>query len=98
MALQIVVCTLTTAGIILLVWCVVGAFLLPVMSKNITAVYRASGDADDMEQAVRSVSWLRESGFIDIPMEILDYEMSEMARLRARKLEMEYSFVKFVSE
>lgn len=95
---QVLSCALATAGVILFLWCLVGSFLLPVAGQNLSAVYRAHADASDLEQTVRSFSWLRETGFLDMPLQIVDCGMNEAAALKAQKLAREHSYIQIVQE
>lgn len=98
MVWQVVSCALATAGIILFLWCLIGAFLLPVAGQNLVTVYRASGDASDLEQAVRGFSWLHETGLLDMSMQIVDCGMSESARQTAQKLALEHPYIQIVRQ
>ena len=98
MSWQIVSCVLAAAGLILFLWCLIGSFLLPVAGPNLTAVYRASADAPDLEQAVRSFSWLHETGMIDMPLQILDCGMDPHAAMRAERLAREHPYIQIIWE
>ena len=95
---QVLSCTLATAGLILFFWCLIGSFLLPVAGQNLVAVYRAFGDASDLEQTVRSFAWLHETGILDMPMQIQDCGMNQEAKLRADKLASEHPYIQIIQE
>ena len=96
MVWQVVACVLATAGLILFAWCLIGSFLLPVAGRNLTVVYRARGDAPDLEQAVRSLAWLRGTGMVDVPLQIVDCGMEQAARQRAERLARAHPFIQVV--
>ena len=98
MVWQVVACVLATAGLILFCWCLIGSFLLPVAGRNLTAVYRAGGDASDLEQTVRSFSWLRGTGMIEMPLRIVDCGMDEETRRLAERLARTHPYIQIVRE
>ena len=97
MVWQVVACVLATAGLILFCWCLIGSFLLPVAGRNLTAVYLASGDSTDLEQTVRSFSWLRGTGMIEMPLKIVDCGMDNEARRLAERLARAHPYIQIVA-
>ena len=93
---QVVSCVLAAAGILLFLWCLVGAFVLPVATPGLTAVYRARGEARDMEQAVRGFAWLRGTGVLEVPLQIVDCGMNEEARQRAEHLARRHPYIQIM--
>ena len=96
MVWQIVACVLASAGLLLFLWCLIGSFVLPVAGRSLTAVYRASGSAGDLEQTVRGFSWLRGTGMIDMPLQILDCGMDPQAAMLARQLAKEHPYIQII--
>lgn len=98
MVWQVVACVLATAGLILFCWCLIGSFLLPVAGRNLTAVYLASKDSADLEQTVRSFSWLRGTGMIEMPLKIVDCGMDEETRHLAVRLARAHPYIQLVRQ
>ena len=76
---QVVSCVLAAAGILLFLWCLIGAFVLPVATPGLTAVYRARGEARDMEQMVRGFAWLWGTGVVELPLQIQVFSEMSLA-------------------
>ena len=93
---QILSCVLAAAGVLLFLWCLLGAFVLPVETPGLTAVYRARGNAQDMEQMVRGFAWLRGTGVMDMPLQILDCGMDEEALRRAEHLARQHPYIQII--
>ena len=98
MVWQVVACVLATAGLILFCWCLIGSFLLPVAGRNLTAVYQAGRDASDLEQTVRSFSWLRGTGMIEMPLKIVDCGMDVETRRLAERLARAHPYIQIVGK
>ena len=65
MVIQITLCVLLILGFAWLLWMLSGALLTPVRSgrdTRITLVVQARGDAPELENLLRGIRWLRESG------------------------------------
>ena len=65
MVIQITLCVLLILGFAWLLWMLSGALLTPVRSSQdawLTLVIRVCGDAPELEQLLRGIRWLRESG------------------------------------
>ena len=93
---QVIASVLGAAGLILFCWCFIGSFLLPVAGRNVTAVYVAGKDAADLEQTVRSFSWLRGTGMIEMPLKIVDCGMDEETRRLAERLAGTHPYIQIV--
>lgn len=98
MVLEVISCTLVTAGVILFAWCLVGVFLLPVTGEDMVTQYRVSGSAEMLEQTVRSFTWLRETGMIDMPLQIIDCGLNEQGLLAVRRLAERHPYIQVVEE
>lgn len=72
-----VVCTLVLA---FAAWWFMGRFLRPVPGGRTRAVLPGSGDGDGLEQAVRSLLWLRSLGLLTCPIVIADTGLSREGR------------------
>lgn len=95
---QVICCTLATAGVILFAWCLVGTFLLPVAGADLTTQYRVQGEATELEQTVRGFTWLRETGVIDMQLQIVDCGLTEAARRRAALLAQQHDYIQLTKE
>ena len=93
---QIVSCVLAAAGVLLFLWCLFGAFVLPVATPGLTAVYRARGNAQDMEQMVRGFAWLCGTGMMEMPLQILDCGMDQDALQRAEHLARQHPYIQII--
>ena len=71
MVLQVIVCALAAAGVLLIVWCVVGRMLLPVDKRLVSVYVLRSGDIS-LEQTVRAFEWLCESNFMAGTLLVVD--------------------------
>jgi len=86
MAMEILSCVLAAAGALLFLWCLIGAFLLPVAGGDFTAVLRAEGGAEELEQTIRGFEWLRGTGLIDMTLQIVDCGLNAEGLETARRL------------
>jgi len=96
MVWQVIFCVLAAAGILLFLWCLAGTFLLPVAGDGMVIRYRASGGAPALEQTVRSFLWLRETGLIDMPLQIIDDGLDQEARGVAVRLAQKYPCIQLL--
>ncbi len=95
---QVVVCTLAAAGAVLCAWCLLGALLGPVGGVGAVICWRVAGEAPALEQTVRGVAWLRDTGLLDMPLELVDDGLTPPARERARRLAAAYSFIRLTGQ
>ncbi len=61
---QILLCALAAGGILLALWVLVGALLLPFSLRHSCMVIWVSDNCDRLEQQVRAFAWLMDSGFL----------------------------------
>lgn len=85
MVLQVIVCALAAAGLLLIVWCAVGRLLLPV-SGDAVSVYAINGSEKELTQTVRAFEWLCQSGLLAGTLYVLDDEGDEALSALAREL------------
>ena len=71
MVLQVIVCALAAAGVLLIVWCVVGHLLLPV-EKSLVSVYVLRGGDQKLEKTLRAFEWLCESNLMAGTLLVVD--------------------------
>ena len=94
-----IICGLLIAsGLFLILWCVCGKFLFPIKSERLHVQYNACNDASEMEQCVRGFIWLRETGFFQGDLTIIDTGLDEDARYRALALEKKHMFIHIISD
>lgn len=89
---------LAAAGLILLIWCAAGAILRGPGASELEAVYRCRGDAPALEQTVRRLVWLAESGLWAGSVRIVDCGLTQDARRRAEKLAARYGYIRLEVE
>lgn len=58
--LDLLLIFLAAAGVILVVWCLVGVLLQPVFGRGMVTLCFVRGDGRDLEGRVRIYGWLRE--------------------------------------
>ncbi len=64
MVWQILLCALAAAGLLLLVWAVVGTLLLPFSLGHSCMVIFVNGNERRLEQQVRAFAWLTNCGLL----------------------------------
>lgn len=96
MITKIVSCTLAAGGLLLFLWCLTGAFLLP--ARGFTLRCRACGDGEGLEQQIRGAAWLFDTGLIKGSLEIADCGLSSAGLDRARRLARSRRYIEIVPE
>lgn len=89
MVIQITLCVLLILGFAWLLWMLSGALLTPVRSgrdTRITLVVQARGDAPELENLLRGIRWLRESGTLMADVLLVDCGLTEEAAALAEWL------------
>ncbi len=84
MVSEIVICALAAAGVLLVVWALAAALLLP--AREDCVLVAVSGDAEDLQQRVRAYGFLRDTGMIRTRVLIVDCGLSECGRQAAERL------------
>lgn len=64
MVWQILLCALAAAGLLLLLWAVIGTLLLPFSMRHSCMVIFVDGNERRLEQQVRAFAWLTDCGFL----------------------------------
>ena len=75
MVIQITLCVLLILGFAWLLWMLSGALL-----TRITLVVQARGDAPELENLLRGIRWLRESGTLMADVLLVDCGLTDDAR------------------
>lgn len=89
MVIQITLCVLLILGFAWLLWMLGCALLTPVRSgrdTRITLVVQARGDAPELENLLRGIRWLRESGTLMADVLLVDCGLTEEATALAERL------------
>lgn len=89
MVIQITLCVLLILGFAWLLWMLSCALLTPVRSgrdTRITLVVQARGDAPELENLLRGIRWLRESGTLMADVLLVDCGLTEGAAALAERL------------
>ena len=87
MFIQITLCALLILGFAWLLRMLGCALLTPVRSgrdARLTLVIRARGDAPELEQLLRGIRWLRESGTLTAEVLLVDCALALCARAARR--------------
>ena len=82
MVIQITLCVLLILGFAWLLWMLGCALLTPVRSgrdTRITLVVQARGDAPELENLLRGIRWLRESGTLMADVLLVDCGLTDDA-------------------
>ena len=59
MLFDLVIVFLAASGVILIMWCLIGALLHPVFDENMVTYLPVRGDGADVERSVRAYAWFR---------------------------------------
>lgn len=64
MVWQIILCALAACGILLVLWVVVGAMLMPFAPKNSCMIFWVRGNEKRLEMQLRAYGWLLNTGLV----------------------------------
>ena len=98
--MELLIGGLAAWGLIMLLWTLLGAVLLPLSRRkdmNLTVILRGQGDAPLMERWLRGILWLRDMGLVWWNIVILSDRLDDSALHRARALEEKYDHVCVIS-
>ena len=56
---DLVIVFLSASGVVLVIWCLLGALLHPVFDEEMVTYLPVRGNGDNVEQTVRAYAWLR---------------------------------------
>lgn len=65
------------SGLVLLLWCFIGAMLRPVFCPKTVTLLPADGDGEKLEQQSRAFAWLRDGRTLGGKLVIIDCGLSE---------------------
>lgn len=94
--MEIVFGMLAAWGLIMLIWTLVGAVLLPLRRRGdlrLTVLLRGNGDPNCLERWLRGLVWVRESGLIWWDIVILSDGLGEESRGIAQRAADQYADV-----
>ncbi|MGM9521912.1 MAG: hypothetical protein ACI3VB_05480 [Oscillospiraceae bacterium] len=86
---EIIIAAAVCAAVAAVIWSVRGMLLTPVIRRedvDVFAVIRARGEAAGLEQTVRGLLWLGDSGKAEMGLIIVDDGMTQEAHRRAEML------------
>ena len=86
MLLEILICALAAAAVLVLLWLLCAQFLLPVRTKNVWMLLVGQGDGATLEQDCRAYLLLKTAGALCRPLVIVDESLSEEGRSLAERL------------
>ncbi len=95
MILDLLLIFLAAAGVVLLLWCLLGLLLLPVFGRNMVTLCYARGCGEDLEQKVRAYGWLRDGRISGGRMIVVDCGLSEQGVGRTHLLQERYPWVEY---
>lgn len=98
MTLTLVFVLLASAALLLLMWQLRGAMLLPVRlgrKQELALILKTADSEDGLEHTVRSLLWLVENGTLPASIVIEDAGLCEEARLAAQLFEKQYACIHF---
>lgn len=98
MALTLIIALLSTAALLLLLWLLRGAMLIPVRLRHgqeLSLMLRVEGGAAALENTVNSLVWLVENGTLPAMIIIEDAGMSREAQQAAKLLEKQHACIRF---
>lgn len=72
MILEICLCALAAAAVLVLLWLLCAQFLLPVRTKNVYLLLLGRADGETLEQDCRAYLLLKNAGVIQRPLIIVD--------------------------
>ncbi len=85
---EILAAVTAAAGLLALGWMLLGRLFLPAgAADTVLAVVRATGDAQTLEQDVRSLLWLKRSGMAGFTVVVADCGLTDRGRALAGLLE-----------
>ena len=90
---DIVICTLSAAGVLLLIWLLIGHFVLPLDALECCVVLSAHGDAEHLPQQLRACRYLQESGVLRGRLIVADYGMTELGKKQLLLLQQDHQEV-----
>ena len=88
--MELLVGMLAAWGLITLIWTLAGTVLLPIRRRanlRLTVVFRGKACPGQLERFVRSILWLRESGFVWWNVVILTDDLEEDSLQYVREME-----------
>ena len=90
---DIVICTLSAAGVLLLIWLLIGCTLRSLGARECCVVLSAHGDAEHLPQQLRACRYLQESGVLRGRLIVADYGMTELGKKQLLLLQQDHQEV-----
>lgn len=76
-----------------MLWCLFGLLLMPVFHQRMVTLCYTRGDGAELEQTVRSYSWLRDGSGKGSILLLVDYGLNRQGLELAQKLEQSHEWV-----
>lgn len=96
--LDLLLIFLAAAGVILVVWCLVGVLLQPVFGRNMVTLCFVRGDGRDLEPRVRIYGWLREGRLSGGRLVLVDCGLTERGQRVAGLLQDRYGWLERIPQ
>lgn len=92
MVRQIIVCALAAMGMLVILWAVVGALLLPFSLRRNCMVVYVQGDEQRLEQQVRAFAWMTDCGLIRSRLLLVAPDQDDAAAALAQRVSRAYTW------
>lgn len=86
LTIDVLLTVLCALGLGFLGWWLFGRLLRPVPDRGVRVLIPGRGNGEDLEQAVRSLIWLRGLGLLDCQILIVDVDLTRQGRELALRL------------
>lgn len=93
MFLDLLLIFLAAAGVLLLLWCLLGLVLLPVFGRSMVTLYYVKGNGEGVEQRVKAYGWLREGRIAGGRLIVVDCGLTEQGIGRVHLLQERYPWL-----
>lgn len=93
--MEILLVFLAAAGVVLILWCLMGLLLLPVFGHNMLTLCFAKGEGIELENRVRAYGWLRDGKISGGRIVIVDCGLNANGLSRAQVLRERYVWVEY---
>ena len=90
---DLVIVFLSASGVVLVVWCLLGALLHPVFDADMVTYLPVRGDGGKVEQSVRAYALLRSGRLSGGKLVLLDCGLNQQGRQRAEAVCRWYEWV-----
>lgn len=96
--LDLLLIFLAAAGILLVIWCLVGVLLQPVFGRSMVTFCFTRGDGRELEGRVRIYSWLREGRLSGGRLVLVDCGLTDRGKRVADLLQERYGWLERIPQ